>query len=171
MVYIFGGDAKIITNNSYIVGVSENEDFDYETTGEIFHSKVIKDIPLERKIKITNAIVQFYDEDAYNRREIYWTDKTLRLLVWSNTSRPLLPNLTHKDFDISGGSHNVPYITVAINKTIEANKNFSIVILCSKNYSSRKPDDVVLTDVTAPHLTPQSNYLPFKQTTVKVNYI
>jgi len=169
-VYIFGGSAEVITNNPHITSIVEAKDFDYENNVELFSSRIIKDFIVDKKIEIANALVQFYEEDAYKTIAIYWTNKILRLYTWSNMELPRPPNLEYIDYDIGGNEHNVSHINISINKNIEASKIFSVMLLCSKNYTIRKPDNIILADVAPLHLTPQQNHLPFKHATVKLYY-
>jgi len=41
-VYIFGGSAEVITNNSHITGIVKAKDFDYESSVKLFSSRIIK---------------------------------------------------------------------------------------------------------------------------------
>jgi len=128
------------------MSVTKRNDFIYDSTANTFSGFLIRGFIVDKEIKLTNVLIQFNDEDNFRNREIYWTDKKLRLITWSNTDVAQPPNLNFLDFDVSGNEHNVPYINVNINETIEANKNFALAIICSKTYPSHKPNDVIICD-------------------------
>jgi len=87
-------------------------------------------------------------------KEIYWIDKKLRLITWNNAKPLTDSNISYIDYGIGGNKHNLLYTNILINKIIEANKNFSIVIFCSKIYTSCKPSNVILTHFENPDYTP-----------------
>jgi len=173
MVCIFGGSSEptIITNSLYITGITKRKDFIYESNSDTFSGFLIRDFIVDKEIKLTNVLIQFNEKDNFKTREIYWTDKKLRLVTWSNTNMAQPPNLNYLDFDVSGAEHNVPYINVNINETIKANNNFALAIICSKTYPSHKPDDVIISISDLPTLTLQENFLPFLYATIKLYYI
>jgi len=96
--------------------------------------------------------------------------KKLRLITWNNAEPLTNSNISYIDYDIGGNEHNVPYIKILINKIIEANKNFLIIIFCSKTYTSRKPSNVILTNFENPDYTPQQHFLPFNHAIIKLYY-
>jgi len=169
-VYIFGGSAEhtITTNNLYITSTIKNIDFEYKRG--IFIACMVLNCITDKKITLTYALLDFHNGYDYDNRELYWIDKQLRVINWDNTKPSVHINTKATNYNFSGSIHNVPYIKIPINKTIEANKNLGILLICDKTFPSGKPDDVILTDIVNPNFTPQQNFLPFDNASIKLYY-
>jgi len=73
MVYIFGGSAKptIITNKPFIMGITKRNDFIYENISDTFSGFLTHDFIANKRIELTNVLVQFNDKENFKIREIY----------------------------------------------------------------------------------------------------
>jgi len=77
LVSIFGESAK--PNISHITGIIKNNDFIHTINPSIFIGFLIQDYIVDERIELTHGLIQFHGEDTYNDREIYWTDKKIKI--------------------------------------------------------------------------------------------
>jgi len=159
----------ITSNKAYISGIISIIEFYYYENINSFTVDLINDYLVDKPIKITHALIQFYD--AYpsrtKKKALYWTDKKVGLHI-RNSVNPFDESKENIFYTISGAEHNVPYSKININKIVNANNNFSFTIALSSDYPSHKPDNVILID------TPNSNFpevaLPFNYINFKLYY-
>jgi len=166
-IYKFG-KVDVTTNKEYITSIIPKHEFYYYEDINSFTVDLINDYLVDKSIEITHALIQFYNESSPNNRnkELYWTDKKLGLHI-RNSVNPFDESKENIFYTISGAEHNVSYSKININKTVNANNNFSFTIALSSEYASRKPNNVILINTPSEDAT---NALPFDYVYLKLYY-
>jgi len=162
-IYKFG-KVDITTNKAYITSIIPKREFYYYEDINSFTVDLINDHLVNKSIEITHALIQFYNENS--NKELYWTDKKLGLHI-RNSINPFDESKENIFYSISGAEHNGPYSKININKTVNANNNFSFTIALSSAYPSHKPNDVILVNTPSEYAT---NALPFDYVYLKLYY-
>jgi len=156
----------ITTNKAFISSTIYLYEFYYYEDINSFTVNLINDYLVDKPIKITHAIIQFYNvyPSRAKTKAIYWTDKKIGLHIRDSVN-PFDESKENLFYTISGAEHNVPYSKININKIVNANNNFSFTIALSSDYLSHKPNDVILTDIfydDYPFLALPFTYINFK---------
>jgi len=164
-IYKFG-KVDITTNKTFITSIISKHEFYYYKDINSFTVNLLNDSLVDKPIKITHALIQFYNENSPTNRTkaLYWTNKKVGLHI-RNSVNPFDESKENLFYTISGAEHNVPYNKININKIVNANNNFSFTIALSSNYQSHKPSDVILTDTPGSNINKAAlpfNYIYFK---------
>jgi len=160
---------NITTNKAHISNIIYFYKFYYYKDINKFTVDLINDFLVDKPIKITHALIQFNSihpsRDKTNA--LYWTDKKIGLHI-RNSVNPFDESKENLFYTISGAEHNVPYSKININKIVNANNNFSFTIALSSDYTSHKPDDIILTNTPNSEIT--TGELPFNYVYFKLYY-
>jgi len=157
-VYKFSESLAKAKKENYIERVvTKNNDVFIQSFNTTINIGMLLGYIVDKSIELKYALLEFQHLPANNNNPLYWKDKNLTLII-GVVNNPLEHNT--KEYIIQGG---VARVKIPMLEYIESNKNIGLVLHCSNNYTSRKPNDITVND-NAPIA------LPFELVSLKLYY-
>jgi len=137
-VYKFG---KSLKKDNFIERVvTKNNEFLIQSTSTTINVAMLLGYIVDKPIELAYALLELQHLPVNDNNSLYWKDKKLTLVI-GNIKGPIRHEC--KDYIIRGG---VASIKIPMLEYIEADKNIGLVLHCSSDYTSRKPNNIIVND-------------------------